>query len=100
MNLQGDGWGDTLSFWTSGSNDGINCEKTWGWCPESTAVVSDLWNANEPNSPFGEQCASWQYNPSNYGNTRLFDAPCTSQRRFICEVILKRGFILSQLNIS
>jgi hypothetical protein len=79
-----------VSYWTAGTNDGINCERTWGWCPDSTAIVSDLWNANEPNTPFGEQCAAWQYNPSDYSKSGIYDLSCSSSQRFICEVNLKK----------
>ena len=87
--LKGYGWGDTVSYWSAGSNDGINCERTWGWCPDSTAIASDLWNPTEPNSPFGEQCAAWLYNPSDYSRSGIYDLSCSSSQRFICEVIKK-----------
>jgi len=76
------------AYWTSGSSDGINCERQWAWCPNGTSFfqTNAPWAAGEPSSPFSEACALWNYNSVGASSSNLQDSSCNNVKKFICEV--------------
>jgi hypothetical protein len=76
----------SYELWTSGTADGIGCERTWGWCPSGQPFYDNFtWGQSLNPKPGVENCVAIAWSP---GNTVIFvDQVCSAKRAFICEVI-------------
>jgi hypothetical protein len=82
--------------WTSGTSEGIGCEKTWGWCPSGKVFnYSVPWNGGIANMPGIEKCATVQTRSMIFN-----DRKCSERKTVICEVIPYLGLIYQQLRFA
>ncbi|XP_059484448.1 uncharacterized protein LOC132201908 [Neocloeon triangulifer] len=71
---------------TSGTSDGIGCQKTWGWCPSGQIFANGIpWSPGEPGNPGVENCACVQMGGAALGAPVLHDCGCHTNHWFICE---------------
>lgn len=82
----------SVNFWTSATNDGINREQTWGWCPNGDLLGKDVfWAAGEPNYMYLENCVLINLYPGAVNLNKLYSYACATALRFICEVCLAKN---------
>jgi hypothetical protein len=81
-------------FWTSGTDAG--CQGKYRWCSLDRDFYSpeSMWADGEPqNTAQAPNCAVLVLNNNSLTtNGTLFSAPCSSQKRYICEVHIKCFF--------
>jgi len=79
--------GSSYELWTSGTADGIGCERKWGWCPSGQPFYDNFtWGQSLNSNPGVENCAAiiWATGKP----VTLVDQVCSAKRAFICEVII------------
>lgn len=76
-----------FSFWTSGTNAGVGCDDTWGWCSTKTLFQNPfkMWMSGAPFAPRTKRCAQMNMN-ADPTKVVFEDYPCGSTRYFVCEV--------------
>jgi hypothetical protein len=77
------------SYWTSGTNNGVGCDETWGWCSTKTLFQNPfkMWMSGAPFAQITKRCAQMTMN-ADPTKVVFEDYPCGSVRYFICEVIV------------
>jgi hypothetical protein len=77
-----------VSYWTSGTNNGVGCDETWGWCSNKTLFQNPfkMWKSGAPFAQITKRCAQIHMN-ADPTKVVFEDYPCGSTRNFICEVI-------------
>jgi hypothetical protein len=67
-------------YWTSGSNAGVGCEETWGWCNTNTLFKTPftMWKAGAPAAPRRQNCAQLHLQ-TNVALVGLEDVACTAE---------------------
>lgn len=74
------------TFWTSGTNNGYGCDKTYGWCSTKTLMYAKAtWTSREPIMHLQERCVVLDIS-MNFKDVGFNDAPCNSMMPFICKV--------------
>jgi hypothetical protein len=82
-------------MWTSGTADGIGCERTWGWCPSGQLFYENFtWGNPLYSAPGVKNCASLTW--STVQPTKFADQLCSKRLPFICEVKNKIIFVVSK----
>jgi hypothetical protein len=77
----------SIEAWTSGTNDGIGCLRTPGWCPTGELVALEVpWLKNERTDPLAEDGVVVKLTNGDMAKTGLSDYASTSKFRYICEV--------------
>jgi hypothetical protein len=81
----------SYELWTSGTADGIGCERKWGWCPSGQPFYNNFtWGQSLNPKPGVENCVAIAWST---GNSVIFvDQVCSAKRGFICEVVIIDGF--------
>ncbi|CAB3362686.1 Hypothetical predicted protein [Cloeon dipterum] len=74
------------TFWTSGTNDGIGMENSWGWCPSGKLLESGFsWKTGEPNNIYTENCLALSTAVGDYSLSKIASTNCKLANRYICE---------------
>ncbi|XP_059482049.1 macrophage mannose receptor 1-like [Neocloeon triangulifer] len=83
--FQSAGWG-SVTFWTSGTSNGVGCVPGFGWCPKGTLLSADsVWFSNEPSAPYHENCIVLNFDANDLSQSKFNDAACLNGARFLCE---------------
>jgi hypothetical protein len=93
--------GDGNEFWTSGSNEGVMCDKqnVYNWCspsnndsvflPEFLTQTENKFFLNiKAADPGKDRCVTLKMNLTSSDKIGFEHAPCNKTLRYICEVTL------------
>jgi len=82
-----------LNFWTSGSNEGKECNLKNGyiWCSSDTFMAPELlnqifWSNMIPKNPDVERCLGFSFNSSSNDKSGFLHQLCNMTINYICEV--------------